>query len=567
MVALASFFQRSVVRCPENTEKYVVEQAFNGRPYWTGDVRSSRFVGTLSSKGGILYRPHIVNEICSQIKVALNMPVTRGVMVKGPQGVGKSHSLVNTVLKLQSTHNYLVTFIPNCEIWHTAFDLVKAICASFGVTPEELGIRHILISEDGAKDFVEKIDDALTLLGKQWVFVFDQINKIFLKEKNREAADASGLSFPFYMIATVLKTGRITSVISASANNEMAYKDRHEGFNEYIHPIQMTRTELKETFDDVDETNVDHVFKLTGGVPLYVWRFISEFHHNEEQYEGDIVDCVQDSLGRLETSSSARDWSFIRESVFASLLESETASRIYDKKFFVQERTGIRKFRYRAIVPLVLEACRSYLWNDLMSFVEDKEARLLQVCNDPDTTNDTRGRHFELMVIRRCVQRGVRFQVGNDQIDIPAALGMLEYKFSGQSLPRLRRTSQDGVYVPLDPNFPSIDLVWKFKNQVFGVQLHVTIHDDVTASFIGLCTHAGWFNEFDEIHLIYLSPEEDVMHLVTSRVEPAVYTTPATRTSPDEITRRITRRAISKDSVESLRDLMWPEGCSAHAYA
>jgi hypothetical protein len=41
-------------------------------------------------------------------------------MVKGTEGMGKSHTLVNTVLKLQSTGEYLVTFIPDCERWNSS---------------------------------------------------------------------------------------------------------------------------------------------------------------------------------------------------------------------------------------------------------------------------------------------------------------------------------------------------------------------------------------------------------------------------------------------------------------
>lgn len=61
-------------------------------------------------------------------------------MVKGPQGIGKSHSLVNTVLKLQSTGKDLVTLIPDCKRCNNEFYFVNAICSSFGAAPGELGV-------------------------------------------------------------------------------------------------------------------------------------------------------------------------------------------------------------------------------------------------------------------------------------------------------------------------------------------------------------------------------------------------------------------------------------------
>ena len=238
-LAVAGFFQHNhnsmPLQCPENrAERYSVREAFGGTmPYWVDEVRGARFAETLTS--GILYRPQIVNEICHQIENALNSPVKEGVMIKGPQGIGKSHSLVNTVLKLQSTGAFLVTFLPDCDSWETTTYLVNAICASFGTSPGQLGIEGLRLSAEDLEALMGTIDIQLASLGKKWVFVFDQINKLFVKAINHEAKNASGLAFPFNMITQVRKRGRITSVISASANNEMAYKEHHEGFAEYIH--------------------------------------------------------------------------------------------------------------------------------------------------------------------------------------------------------------------------------------------------------------------------------------------------------------------------------------------
>jgi hypothetical protein len=119
---------------------------------------------------------------------------------------------------------------------------------------------------------VSAIDAFLEKMGNKWVFVFDQINKLFVKPNNLKARDASGLAYLFFMIKRVMKAGRITSVISASANNEISYKEKHEAFDEYVHRNDMTPEELQLAFpaDTFTET-LDHVEKLTGNVPLFLF--------------------------------------------------------------------------------------------------------------------------------------------------------------------------------------------------------------------------------------------------------------------------------------------------------
>ena len=57
--------------------------------------------------------------------------------------------------------------------------------------------------------------------------------------------------------------------------------------------------------------------------------------------------------------------------------------------------------------------------------------------------------------------------------------------------------------------------------------MHVCEHDDVLVSFISLCRVAKLFGQFD-IHLVYLSPEDDVMDLVGNLVTPPTETVPGT---------------------------------------
>ena len=396
--AVSSFFLRNNIQCPENTEKYIVREAFGTLPYWAPHVRGSRFEDTIGN--GILYRPEIVNAVCNEISQALTSEVRRGVMMKGPQGVGKSHSLVNTVLKLQSTSSYLVTFIPDCAWWNTASNLVSMICASFDSDPESLGFNlWEEVLPEALEKFIDVIDDELAALGKQWVFVFDQINKLFVKPMNRNAMDAAGLAFPFYYIKDVLKPKRITSVISASANNELAYKESHEGFQEYIHRTGMTVNELCLAFGSINETNAGQVMDTTGGVPLYSRMYAED----PDNFQEEINSSVLHSLDRLR-ELKLHDWRQIQESILSSIFGTKCGAEKYDKKFLVLEVSVADRThkQYSPLFPAVLAAYRKHLWPEIMQYVDDKELHLLEVCRSPDTTNDTRGRIFEHIVIRRC---------------------------------------------------------------------------------------------------------------------------------------------------------------------
>ena len=543
------------------THLYDIEEAFSEKDlYWKENVRSARFDSTLVT--GFLYRPNIVDALVGSVERALLPPTAKGIIVKGPQGIGKSHTLVNLVRKLvyDSNNRYLVTFIPDCAKWTSVFSLLDDICASFGISSDEKKCMGIDAGERDhvLKGFIAAIDIILKSMGKQWVFVFDQINKLFLKPMNLQAKDASGLAFPFNYIALVMKPGRITFIISAPASNELSYKERHEGFDEYIHRTDMAHGELQSAFDAITATSVEQTVALTGGVPLYVSLILTT---GEDEYQRDISASVKDSLYRLERAHNENGWKQICQSIYASLLESKTSAELYDKKFFIASKTAHNTFRYKALVPPVLASCRDYLWDDLMLYLQQKEQSLLSACRDPDTTNDARGRHFENMVIRRCVQNGVVFQLGHEVISIPALSA--DFGFPGKLLPEFTSYSPNGIYVPLDPTFPAIDLVWKHGNVLFGVQVHVCKHDDVLEGFISLCRVAKLFDQFD-VHLIYLSPEDDVMDLVGNLVTPPTKTVPGRTTRSNQNPRpwRVQRRAISKNSIECLKDLQWPDGCS-----
>jgi len=112
-------------KIPDNANtnhNYQIDEAFHAKDlYWDGQL-SDRFDGSLEE--GILYRHAIVDEMKNEVDKAFKKRKA-GVMIKGPHGIGKSHSIVNLVRKLlyDSDGGYLVTFIPDC-LFPTVISLV-----------------------------------------------------------------------------------------------------------------------------------------------------------------------------------------------------------------------------------------------------------------------------------------------------------------------------------------------------------------------------------------------------------------------------------------------------------
>ena len=90
-----------------------------------------------------------------------------------------------------------------------------------------------------------------------------------------DVKDLGSLPFPFKIIIDIMQGGHIVSIISASANNEVAYIERHSGFEEYNHPCKMDFDEIKLAFEEVSTRNdCEKVLKVTGGVPWQVKKLI-----------------------------------------------------------------------------------------------------------------------------------------------------------------------------------------------------------------------------------------------------------------------------------------------------
>jgi hypothetical protein len=329
--------------------------------------------------------------------------------------------------------------------------------------------------------------------------VFDQINRLFARFETKK--DVGVLNFPYRHIKQVMAPGRITSIISASANNEIAYKEHHPGFDEYIHRVDMTDEEIELVCPDAK--NYREVKEWTGNVPLYAHKFVVTLCEDITAFKEDILESINHSISTLTTPVN-------KEELYQSMskillhLKFESIPTVYDRKFFVKMSDSNA---LKALFPLAEVAWRNVLTEFLFTFVSRNEANLLSVYKRSDTTNDTKGRLFESIVIHRCKTLGVkvpRSVIPDEVVIVPATY----FYFETTQLPTM---INDGVYIPRVPNFPAVDMVWKSSNHVFGVQVHISSsHDDVAtgSSFWKMCSTKGWLQTY-KLYLLYLSPSAD----------------------------------------------------------
>jgi hypothetical protein len=370
---------------------------------------SDRFANAL--RDGILYRPEIVKAMKEVVFSPANERF--GVLVRGPHGVGKSHSLVNLVHTLRSD-GHIVTFVPDCERWDTARYLLQAICRSLGTTMEKLGFTVVLPEPDVAKIFVEIMVEALKRLNEnkhtevRWILVVDQLNKIFGRPGYEGCKDIGVLPLPFKLMKTLNTSKYVQVVVSASANNSTSYRDNQRGFRTYDHPLFMSADEInvwKPAYEGRDEEWWRGCLDATGRCPLQVAEFLN--WPSRKEYESDAAGRVYvQTINLLEESSEHVRSDIKNHAVYCLLSVSVTSyGSIFDKKYSVLAGDLIKP-----TFPAVLIAYRNLFWDDLMEYVEKHEYELLATCANPNVTNDVRGRLFELIVISRFRKESVAYR-------------------------------------------------------------------------------------------------------------------------------------------------------------
>jgi hypothetical protein len=498
---------------------YRISDAYNEiEPRWVDNLRVERF--DIAVVDGLLYRPQIVDEIIQKTEANLTSRLPKGLFVKGPQNIGKSFSLVNTVVSLETSGKFLVTFIPDCEKWNTWYDLVNAIFQSFGSTPNAFGHSRTSIEAMGTavQDIIDEIDLILTRLHKKWIFVFDQINKIFNKpECSASKGKVGDFPFPFKMMKTVMKATRITSIISASANNEAAYSDYHEGFVEYNHKTEMDTHEVENTFPStLHRCDIETLMELTGGVPGYAHLLLNIYNGNIDDFEEKIGNQLRKSLDNLQINCTNDAWKQIKETIFSMLLGYKTNYyEYYDRQFFIQQKISRDTYEYHALIPVIMTYCKRFFYEDLLMTVKKSERALLSICSKQGIPQSVIGFLFEAMVVNRFLSNDIRFVLTEEGKEFTfSADESRSSKIANNKFPNTY--IDDGVYIPASETFPAVDMILKKDKTIVGVQIHTSKKDkkDIT-KFEKRAKAAGWFQTYEEVYLMFLSPDA----VVTSNIQ------------------------------------------------
>ena len=497
---------------------------------------------------GILYRPAIV---AAMKDILLTGHERKGLFVRGPHGVGKSHSLVNLVRSLRAD-GHIVSFIPTCEHFIRDADFLGALCKSIGSDMEAIGIT--LATSDTIMRIISIIEDALAPINKNWFFVFDQVNRIFARPEYATARDVGVLPLPFSLMKHLNDRARIKTVISASANNTVAYKDNHPGFIIYDHPTTMSRAEAliwKTDLGNLNNEQLGRLLEVTGLCPLQISNYLA--HEDPLEFEAECVSDVAFAVERLlsETESDLATQSIVKVAV-RCLLSLPLQKRIvtaYDKKYSV-----LKDEHVVPLYPLVLVAYRLIFWDDLLLFVEQNEASILQVCANTEVTNDVRGRLFELLVIVRFRKNSVLTRFPEREV-LPASVdsGLV---FETQELPTPQMMANNTLFIPKNSNFPAIDLILKSNDgtDVWAVQVHVADHDDVLPAFKMMCEAKGWHEAFENIYLVYLGPSDAARNMLTCIPRPGQRRIKRPRSVPPN---PIHVSATTIQDFECLRDIQW----------
>ena len=149
---------------------------------------------------------------------------------------------------------------------------------------------------------------------------------------------------------------QITSLISATASNEMFYKYPQDGHSDYIHRADMTDEEIQIVFPGAPKTTK----RITGNVPLYTYDFIKKFNADQDKFTVHWLDIIDNEIHKLVRNTPPEDINKLYENMMEMVQRSECyiLPYVYDRKYFVWNKE-IRSFQ--AIFPLADLAWTNHL--------------------------------------------------------------------------------------------------------------------------------------------------------------------------------------------------------------
>jgi hypothetical protein len=163
------------------------------------------------------------------------------------------------------------------------------------------------------------------------------------------------------MVRGVMNGGRIISIISAVANNEVSYVDKHAAFTEFNHISSMTREEIKMLNDGITDT-LGAIKECTGNVPLYVSKYMKA--ENEVTFFADQEEKIRSDIEILIKCSP--DPKLVKDNVVMMLNGGRfpTEPKYYDRKYFVKQMDNT----YPPLFPLAGKVWQDVAWPEMSLF-------------------------------------------------------------------------------------------------------------------------------------------------------------------------------------------------------
>jgi hypothetical protein len=469
----------------------------------------------------VLYRANITDDLFELVEDSFESRL--GTMVTGPQGIGKSHSLVNLVLKLQASGKYLVTFIPDCSQWCTIDFLLLAICGSFGIDPGPNGIGLDVPTQGSSwaldvdlDDIIEAISSELVANSKKWGFAFGEVSHLFSRDFGASQSKIRYLPYPFSLVQHVVKPG-VTSVFSASWS-DIGFFINNKGFRDFKHVTEMSDSELNALFLRVPDValkgTLDPIKKLAGGVPQYVKKYL------EVRDPVKFVDAIIKEIHPWLQKMMEDDWVWKMQlnSIICCVLGIKADPHsFYDMKYLIRRGDPGSPF-YEPLFPAVVDAYRSHFVEEILQHVEDKGG-FLRLSSARSTSPDGIGRLLQYSVIQRILKDGISLDL------FLRGHGIKGCRFTivdGSLLP-VWPPEERGMWVPRDSHFPAINFFVKCKSLVVAFQVHVSQPKHAANTFFEMCKASDWFVPGRQVILVYLSPSVKAKKDAGKLVPPTLY--------------------------------------------
>eukprot|EP01132_Coremiostelium_polycephalum_P004525 gene4525-5641_t len=453
-----------------------------------------------------------------QIKIETHMQ-NHCLYVRGPQGVGKSHSLYQSVIILRQNNNNRVIYIPDCQSWGNSPD------------PYEFMVQ------DSFTQFLEDLGEYCNQKFLSIFFIFDQHNGISIEQRS---------SYPFsiaerYLVTNFPANSRMV-IISASANNKYYLKfAKDDEWPSFTMNSGFTNTEFNHwaTYHSFNYPNMLEIIKeWTDLIPLELKKILDIWKENTGIALIDLLNIYKtkrlDQVRIYDSEFKSNNQRSFKE-IVNGVLYMKLKIPVQDRLYKINELIMVRR-EDLIIYPLIPIAQPILLesWTHNTEYEEKSYETYKQVfSNTLQLSIDARGRIVEHYLIEQIEKVGkfvsvvTPIECESDNINFSEnitinAQNLNSYHFIGIDINNCECDwNSNLLIVPDSPNFPHLDwIIWDHLKKhlfVFQVTLGTTPSNNWNESkwkkksgaekvfFIWVATSKLTINHsFDGQYLVYI---------------------------------------------------------------